>query len=157
MDDTVLKSIKHTETFRLDQPAEILFPLFSAEGEKLWVPGWDYKNISGSEDMHEDFIFLTSSHDHASTDADTIWLVKRYDPESYIVQFYRVEPGQKVGLVTVRCMEIDKNMTNVEVTYEYTALSDHGSKFIEKFTTDHYKEFIGGWKTHLLHYFESLQ
>ena len=134
-----------------------MFPLFSAEGEKLWVPGWDYENISGSEGMHEDFIFLTKAHDHSSNNQDTIWLVKKYEPENYYVQFYRVEPGQKVGLVTVRCIEVDQGITDVEVTYEYTALSEIGRKFIAHFSEDHYKEFIGGWKTHLIHYFQFKQ
>ena len=44
-----MSSVKHIEKFRIDQPIEILFPLFSAEGEKLWVPGWDYENIMGSK------------------------------------------------------------------------------------------------------------
>ena len=151
-----MNAVKHTETFRIQQPAEILFPLFSAEGEKLWVPGWEYTNISGSEATHEDFIFLTRGQDHTSTAGDTIWLVKRYDPESYFVQFYRVEPGQKVGLVSVRCLEIDKNITDVQVSYEYTALTEIGVQFIETFTPDHYKKFIAEWKTHLDHYFKSI-
>jgi len=149
----MVNSVSHTETFRIDQPAEILFPLFSAEGEKLWVPGWDYENISGSDVIHEDFIFLTMGHDHSSQ--ETIWLVKSYDPNRYYVQFYRVEPGEKVGLVTVRCDPVDKGITDVEVTYEYTALSESGRRFLEHFSEDHYKEFINGWKTHLLHYFQS--
>ena len=152
-----MNSVSHTETFRLDQPVEILFPLFSAEGEKLWVPGWDYENISGSDGMHEDFIFLTKAHDHSSADQDTIWLVKCYDPETYFVQYYRVEPGQKVGLVTVRCIEVDQSITDVEVTYEYTALSEIGMKFLEHFSADHYQEFIGSWKTLLLDYFQTNQ
>jgi len=148
-----MNTVSHTETFRIDQPVNILFPLFSAEGEKLWVPGWDYVNISGSENMHEDFIFLTHGHDHSSQ--DTIWLVKSYHPDKYYVQFYRVEPGNKVGLVTVRCIEVDENSTDVEVSYQYTALSEIGRKFLDDFTAEHYQDFIGGWKTHLIHYFHS--
>ncbi len=98
-----MSSVKHSEKFKIDQPIEILFPLFSAEGEKLWVPGWDYENIMGSNDLHEDYIFLTKNHDHASTDA--IWLVKRYEPESFLVQFYKVEPEDKVGVITVQCIQ----------------------------------------------------
>ena len=90
--------------------------MFSAEGETLWVPGWEYTNIMGSTDLYEDYIFLTKNHDHASTDA--IWLVKRYDADSHFVQFYKVEPEDKVGLITVRCTRIDQDITEVEVTYE---------------------------------------
>ena len=148
-------SITHTETFRIDQPAEIVFPLFSAEGENRWAPGWDYQPLSGTDCTQEDFIFLTKSHDHASSGEDTIWIVKRYDPQAYIVQYYRVEPGEKVGLVTVRCLEVEGGATDVEVTYHYTALSDRGRKFLASFTAEGYKEFIAGWKTHLNHYFQS--
>ncbi|MCB0226548.1 MAG: hypothetical protein KDI02_22840, partial [Anaerolineae bacterium] len=96
-----MNTIKHTTEFEIAQPIEALFPLFSPEGEKWWVPGWDYVNIMGTTDLSEDYIFLTQSHDHASTQA--IWLVKRYDPAAYLVQYYKVEPEDKVGIVTVRC------------------------------------------------------
>ena len=150
-----MNSLTHTETFRLNQPVEIVFPLFSAEGEKRWAPGWDYQPLSGTDCTQEDFIFLTKSHDHASSKEDTIWIVKCYDPEAFLVQYYRVEPGVKVGLVTVRCLEVEEGVTDVEVTYHYTALSDRGRTFLEGFTAAHYQEFIAGWKTHLNHYFQS--
>jgi hypothetical protein len=148
-----MSSVKHSEKFRIDQPIETIFPLFSAEGEKLWVPGWDYENIMGSNDLHEDYIFLTKNHDHASTDA--IWLVKRYDPESFLVQFYKVEPENKVGVITVQCIHIDKRLTEVEVTYEYTGLSEKGDEFVDGFTSTQYKEFIGEWNSLLVSYFQS--
>jgi hypothetical protein len=148
-----MSSVKHSEKFRIDQPIETIFPLFSAEGEKLWVPGWDYENIMGSNDLHEDYIFLTKNHDHASTDA--IWLVKRYDPESFLVQFYKVEPEDKVGVITVQCIQIDKRLTEVEVTYEYTGLSEKGDEFVDGFTSTQYKEFIGEWNSLLVSYFQS--
>jgi hypothetical protein len=148
-----MSSVKHSKKFSINQPIEILFPLFSAEGEKLWVPGWDYENIMGSTDLHEDYIFLTKTHDHASTDA--IWLVKRYDPESCFVQFYKVEPEDKIGVITVQCIELEKCFTEVEVTYEYTGLSDKGNEFIDGFTSAHYKEFINEWESLLKTYFQS--
>jgi len=141
-----VSTIKYTEKFKISQPIEILFPLFSAEGEKVWVPGWDYENIIGSTDLYE-------NHDHASTDA--IWLVKKHEPESYLVQFYKVEPEDKVGIITVQCIKIDDSQTQVEVSYEYIGLSRKGDEFIERFTSSEYKEFINEWNTLLDTYFES--
>lgn len=149
-----MSSIKHTEDFTIDRPVEILFPLFSAEGEKLWVPGWDYENIMGSTNLHEDYIFLTKTHDHATTDA--IWLVKRYEPESHFVQFYKVEPGEKIGIIEVKCHSLGMDKTRVEVTYEYIGLSSTGDNFVEKFTANEYKQFIAEWKQLLLKYFSSI-
>lgn len=145
--------IKHTANFRIEQPVTFVFPLFSAEGEKHWVPGWDYENILGSTELREDYIFLTKNHDHASTDA--IWLVKRYDPESYFVQFYKVEPGDKVGIITVQCARIAECLTEIEVSYQYIGLSKKGNEFVENFTAADYETYIGEWKSLLVRYFES--
>lgn len=146
-----MSRVKHTESFEFNQPIDILFPLFSAEGEKLWVPGWDYENIMGSTDLHEDYIFLTRTHDHATTDA--IWLVKRYDPAAYFVSFYKVEPGDKVGVITVQCTATGQDTTRVEVSYEYIGLSPEGNAFVAGFTSEEYRAFIGEWQTLLTAYF----
>jgi len=144
--------IRHSASFSMNEPAEKLFPLFSAEGEKLWVPGWDFENITGSPELHEDYVFVTKNHDHGSTDA--IWLVKKYEPHNYNVQFYKIEPGDKIGIITVACRQMDASHTRVEVVYEYVGLSPKGDRFIEGFTKAKYEEFIGGWKTLLDNYFD---
>ena len=148
-----MSSVRHSKKFIINKPIEILFPLFSAEGEKLWVPGWDYENVMGSNDLHEDYIFLTQNHDHASSNA--IWLVKRYDLDAYFVQFYKVEPEDKVGIISVQCFQIDESKTEVEVTYHYVGISEKGNEFIKKFTSEEYTKFIDEWEKLLLMYFES--
>ena len=130
---------------------EILFPLFSAEGEKYWVPGWDYKNVMGTTDLHEDYIFLTESHDHPARDA--IWLVKKHHPDSYYVEFYRVEPEEKVGIISVECTPNSESETSVSVSDKHIALSGSGREFVANFTSKQYKEFIGEWKQLLENYF----
>jgi hypothetical protein len=148
-----MSSIKHSRKFKLNQPIDTLFPLFSAEGEKLWVPGWDYENVMGSTDLHEDYIFLTQNHDHASSNA--IWLVKRYEPDKYHVQFYKIEPNDKVGIISVQCLSIDESITEVEVSYHYIGIDEKGDEFINKFTPEEYTRFIDEWEQLLLKYFES--
>jgi len=148
-----MRSIKHEEEFQVDQSIDVLFPLFSAEGEKYWVPGWDYINIMGSTELHEDYIFVTENHDHASSNA--IWLVKQHNPDSHFVEFYKVEPEDKVGIIGVRCRSISQSKTNVRVSYEYIALSEKGNQFITGFTKEIYKEFIGEWKQLLEIYFQT--
>ena len=147
-----MNRVRHSAGFQLDQPADILFPLFSAEGEKLWVPGWDYENIMGTNDLHEDYIFLTRNHDHTASDA--IWLVKRHQPDEYLVEFYKVEPGEKLGIITVKCSALPDAKTNVSVAYEYIALSKKGKEFVGNFTGQKYKDFIAEWQQLLEAYFE---
>ena len=147
-----MNRVRHSADYQLDQPADILFPLFSAEGEKLWVPGWDYENVMGTNDLHEDYIFVTKNHDHAASNA--IWLVKRYQPGEYLVEFYKVEPEEKVGVITVKCSALSEAKTNVSVRYEYIALSEKGNDFIRSFTSQVYKDFIGEWQQLLEAYFQ---
>lgn len=146
-----MNRVKHSADFQIAQPPEVLFPLFSAEGEKSWVPGWDYTNVMGGTDLHEDYVFITKDHDHAASDA--IWLVKRHEPNKYLVEFYKVEPENKVGVITVQCTALSETNTNVNVIYEYITLSDKGTEFIRSFTNQEYENFIGEWQQLLETYF----
>ena len=148
-----MTSIKHSTGFDIAQPVERVFPLFSPEGEKRWVPNWDYKNIMGTTELSEDYVFLTGSHDHASSGA--IWLVKRYVPKEWLIQLYRVEPEDKIGVVTVQCSRMSDHITHVEVTYQYTPLSEKGREFIDSFTIETYEKYIDEWRDLLLQYFDS--
>ncbi len=148
-----MNRVKHTAAFEIAQPANELFPLFSPEGEKLWVPGWDYENVMGSTDIHDNYVFLTKSHDHASTEA--IWLVSKYDPKGHYIQLYKVEPEYKVGIIEVRCVQLSNTNTKVLVTYEYIGLSDKGNQFIGRFTSSEFKIFIAEWEDLLITYFKA--
>ena len=148
-----MKSVEHTLAFELQQPVSEVFPLFSPEGERYWVPGWDYQNVMGTTELFEDYVFLTESHDHGTTTA--IWLVKRFDPETHSVEYYKVEPDDKIGLVIVCCVAQAAERTKVKVTYRYVALSKKGEDFISGFTAEAYEGFIGKWQSLLSQYFAS--
>ena len=146
------RTITHTAAFEINQRTEELFALFSPEGERLWVPGWDYENLMDSTGLHDDYVFRTKNHDHAGSEA--IWIVKKYEPDIYRVQYYKIEPGEKVGAICVHCHPLEKESTRVEVTYTYIGLSDSGNRFIGSFDRPAYEEFIGEWQTLLKAHFE---
>ena len=142
----------HSEEFVIGKDIEIVFPLFSPEGEKRWAPGWDYTNVLGSKNMQADYVFLTDSHDHRATTA--IWIVADYDPVKHYVSYYKVEPGDKVGKIVVQCFEQNPGYTLVKVSYKYIGLSHLGNQFIAGFTKEAYKEFIDEWHSLINAYFE---
>ena len=137
----------------MNVPIADIFPLFSPEGEKHWVPGWDYKNVMGTTELSDDYVFLTKTHDHGTSDA--IWIVKKYDPKLHFVQFYKIEPGEKIGVVTVKCTELEASKTMIRVTYKYLALSKGGEEFITVFNESTYEEFIDEWQKLLTNYLKS--
>jgi hypothetical protein len=147
--------VSHTEEFLVERGISDVFPLFSPEGEKLWAPGWDYTNLLGSMELEPDYVFLTDTHDHKS--AQAIWIVSGYDPARHYVSYYKIEPGEKVGRIVIRCYEQGRTSTVVRVTYKYIGLSDSGNRFVSSFTADAYKEFIGEWRSLLRDYFKKRQ
>jgi hypothetical protein len=140
----ISRSVSHTAEFGINQPPQSVFPLFTPEGEKLWAPGWDYENLLGTTKLHEDYLFLTTTHDHAGSGA--IWIVKKYDPDAHCIQYYKIEPGEKVGIIDVRCYESGRRSSRVRVTYTYTGLSEVGNRFVTHFTKKDYDAFIAEWK-----------
>ena len=147
----ISKFVSHTAKFEINQPVQVAFPLFTPEGEKRWAPGWDYENLMGTNPLKEDYIFLTRTHDHAANEA--IWLVKSYEPETHRVQYYKIEPGEKVGIIEVACDPSALGSTKVQVTYKYFGLSETGNRFVERFTKKDYEAFIEGWKRLIESYF----
>jgi hypothetical protein len=61
-------------SFHLDAPRERVFPLFTARGEREWVPGWDPVVLSGADERGS--VFQTRSHDGRETN----WIVVDYRP-----------------------------------------------------------------------------
>ena len=147
--------IERNSNFEINQPAEKVFPLQSPEGEKFWLPGWEYENLMGYTDLHEDYIFKTKTHSHAA--ADAVWIVKSFNPDNYLVQFYKIEPEEKIGIVTVNCEPLTNNTTKVEITYKYIGLSEKGNEFIRNFSEKDYKLFILEWKRLLEEYFQKIE
>jgi len=94
---------------------------------------------------------ILKSHDHAMS--ETIWIVSKYLPEEYTVQYYTIESGEKIGVVTVRYDQADNTSTRVAVTYKYIGLSESGNRFIEQFAKQGYDDFIGEWDVLLKAYF----
>ena len=147
----ISKSVSHTTTFAVGRPVQAVFPLFTPEGEKLWAPGWDYDNVLGTNPLHEDYLFVTRSHDHAAKEA--IWIVKKYTPENFRVQYYKIEPGEKVAIIEVACAPLPSASTEVQVTYRYIGLSETGNRFVERFTKEDYEAFLDEWRRLIESYF----
>ena len=148
-----MRTVQHKKSFEIDKTIEDVFPMFTPEGEKLWVPDWDYENVMGSTELSEDYFFTTRTHDHVTTSA--IWIVKKYHPEAYFVQYYKIEPEDKIGIVTVACTDLGVERTKVQVTYKYMALSAIGEQFISEFNQDVYENFINEWQILLKNYFHN--
>ncbi len=134
--------VERTGTFRVEQPLAQAFPLFSPEGERRWVAGWDPRYLH-PRDVPSDqpgTVFQTFHNGE-----ETEWLVLRYSAADGVAEYVRITPGSRIGLVTVRATERGGG-TDVEVTYRLTSLSDTGTRTLEAMTEESYAAMLDEWE-----------
>ena len=135
MPDTITCSAELT----VGLPRAAALALFTAEGERAWVDGWDPRHPVPGRTAGAGAVFLT---EHAG--AETTWVV--VDQHADGVRYARVTPGFTAGTVAVAVVEADDARTRVRVTYDLTALGDHGRAWLAAFA-DGYDDEIAGWES----------
>ncbi|MDT7544983.1 MAG: hypothetical protein QOE99_1093 [Actinomycetota bacterium] len=136
--------VQLTGTFTLPADVEVVMPLFTAEGERSWAPGWD-PVWADEEHRHEVGEVWTTQGPPV-----THWVTVDASPTS--VRYARVAPGDSAGLVAVACAA-SSDGTTVTVSYDLTALSPEGAARLEQFQAG-YDEMLAHWQhftTHALH------
>jgi hypothetical protein len=135
------RSVSHTGTLRVEAAPEHAFQLFTAPGERLWVRGWDPNVLSGGDGRARGTVFVTDAG------GDTAyWIVVDYDAEILHARYARIAPGTRAGTVEVFARDDGAGATEVEVTYELTALSDEGEHQLAEFDSEAYARMLGEWE-----------
>jgi hypothetical protein len=128
-------------SFHLDAPRARVFPLFTAQGEREWAPGWDPKVLSGAEQRGS--AFQTRNHEGR----ETIWIVIDYRPSEGRASYARLAQGSNIGLVDVICTEPPAGGTDVSVAYTLTPLDEDAEHFVRHFLEpDTYARMIEEWR-----------
>ena len=112
--------------------------LFTPSGERRWADGWDPTFPAATEDETlPGTVFQTSSH------GTVTWVVAGREPGRW-VRYALVEPGERAGTVEVRCDPGPEGATIATVTYEMTALSQSGERWLRDFAAG-YEAFLAHW------------
>src|SRR5688500_5125686 len=115
---------RQRSSFRLPVPPEEAFELFTAEGERRWVAGWDPVILSDCGATEPGAVFLT---DHGGE--PTIWTVLEANRGAGRLAYSRVSPGRRAGTVYVS-LAGDRDGTRVEVAYDITSLGSDGDEAV---------------------------
>src|SRR3954469_20701546 len=126
-----------TGTFMLSAPIDRVMPLFTAEGERAWAPGWEPSYADS--DLHEVGQVWTTAGP-----PETTWVTVQADDTC--VRYARVALGNSAGIVTVTCRP-SGNGTEVTTSYDMTALSAAGEKRLAEFASS-YDEMLEHWRLH---------
>jgi hypothetical protein len=147
----VPKSRTFSGTVTLRAVPSEAFPLFSPEGERAWVPGWNPDLLFPiGVDWAEGQLFCTREEY-----GDAIWIVSRLDVLKWNVLYYRVEPGRYVARIEVRVLPHDDVDSQVSIEYSCVGLSEAGNNDIEAMSPSAYDEKMKRWSAWLGTYLES--
>jgi len=124
-------------------PVDEVFPLFSPEGERLWVPGWDPELLypPGVEWAQGQIFRTHEAHGEA------VWVVTRLDRAGHRAGYHRIEPGRYVAHVEVESCAAPDGGTETEVSYTYVGLSADGNREIAAMKQDDYEAKLAHWAT----------
>ena len=130
-------SVHCAEEFTVALPRDATMALFTAEGEREWAAdGWNPRFLSGERRDGSGAVFTTEHSGH------TTWVMVDHRPEC--VRYARVTDGLTAGTIAVEVVGADADRTQVRVTYDLTALSAEGDRWLEHFDAGYAAE-IASW------------
>ena len=134
-----MRRFRDSVTITVPLAAEEAMPLFTARGERRWVEGWEPEFPAG-EPSEEDVgtVWVTVAGDRS-----TYWVVAAKDPGS--VRYGRTTPGFAAGTVEVRVRGSDAHETQLDVTYDLTALTEEGAADLDGFA-EGFQADVGSWE-----------
>ncbi|HRP09269.1 MAG TPA: hypothetical protein PLL69_12360 [Gemmatimonadales bacterium] len=116
--------------------------LFTPEGERSWVPGWEPEYLfraGGGDEI--DTVFRTR---HGG--AETLWIVLDHDREGGTIAYSRLTPSLHLGTVTASVEGIDQRSCWVEICYELTGLTPEGNRKLAEMTPKAFASMLEQWE-----------
>jgi hypothetical protein len=140
--------VSRSFTQHLCAPADKVFPLLCPVREREWVKDWRPKLVISESGVAEPgCIFVTPG-----IPEDALWLMTDHDPVHHRLEIIKIIPGMVMGTITVRIAADGDAGCTADITYAYTALSDHGKRAVGEFTEEHFVNFMKTWELELNHY-----
>ena len=130
--------VRLTGSFVLAGSLGAVLPLFTAEGERQWAPGWEPVWVDESHEHEVGEVWTTGGP------PSTTWVT--VDAGADHVRYARVALGESAGLVTVTCAE-SSGRTTVTVDYDVSALSEAGADRLHHFAAG-YDDMLAHWQEH---------
>jgi hypothetical protein len=127
-------------------PFDIAWPLFGAEGERAWAPGWDPRFLWPPEPIDQQGMVFRISHELGTA----IWVNTAFDKTAKRIQYVYVIPDVVLTVISLRLMASGET-TQVEVTYERTALSESAADRVADVAKGD-KSAGGEWSRQIDHY-----
>lgn len=142
------RQVSCTGSFELPCNAQVAFPLFSPEGERGWVTGWDPRPVFPEKIAFErDTVFREGKGDN-----DAIWMIIDADWKDYRAEYVRVAPASHTAHVVVKVTALEAERTTVTVSYTVTAFGANAGIMLEAFSEEAYAAKMHDWEKRIVVY-----
>ncbi|MGA8492619.1 MAG: hypothetical protein WB711_19505 [Terriglobales bacterium] len=120
--------VRNEFAFTVHAPYKIVAPLFGPEGERGWAGGhWDPQFLYPQPAQDTQGAVFTIRHGHHQA----YWINTSFDTEARHFQYVYFIPEAMVVLIDVRFSGADPENTNVDVSYERTALNPEANQRVK--------------------------
>ena len=137
--------VSHIYTQHLNAPPPAVFELLCPLRETEWVNDWRPKLVLSESGFAEPgCIFITPG-----IPEDALWLMTKFDRETFELEIIKVIPGVVIGRITVSLAADGEDTCIADITYAYTSSSDPGARALVEFTDAHFKSFMVTWDNQL--------
>lgn len=144
-------TIELAGTVSVSLPVDEAFPLFSPEGEKLWIREWAPEPLYPAGAVWEQGQIFRTQEERGPG----VWVISALDRGAHTVEYFRVESSRYVARVRVRCEADGAARTRAHVSYLFVGLTGAGNDDIEQMTREAYTEKMQRWGRMIQEYLDA--
>ncbi|MGA7401742.1 MAG: hypothetical protein WCC99_11670 [Candidatus Sulfotelmatobacter sp.] len=144
------QQVSRTGSFELQCAVDTAFPLFSPEGERDWVKGWDPKPVFPERiAFARDTVFR-----EGKAGEEAVWTIVDADWKMHRAEYVRVAPGSHTAHVVVQIESLAAEQSEVVVSYTVTAFGEHAKSLLEAFSDKAYVGKMRDWQEQISLYLQ---
>lgn len=141
----VTQQISRSGSFELACPARTAFPLFSPEGERAWVDGWNPTPVFPKTiEFRRDTVFRQGDGSE-----EALWTIVDADWQAYRAEYVRLAPRSHAAHIVVQVEAVEPARCKVTVSYTVTAFGENLAGVLATFSEAAYAEKMRGWQRNL--------
>lgn len=146
-----VQQVKREGGFELACSADTAFPLFSPEGERLWIKEWNPTPIfPDTIEFRRDTVFR-----QGTGDGDAIWTIVDTDWKSHRAEYVRTAPASHAAHIVVKVDPAGPERCYVNAAFTVTAFAEHGYALLESFSENGYSAKMKAWQRQITEYLET--
>jgi len=151
--ERVIKQISRVGSFDLPCSADAAFPLFSPEGERVWVKGWDPRPVFPEAiKFRRDTIFSTGEGEQ-----EAVWTILDADWQTHRAEYVRVAAASHAARILVQVEAVTAQSSRVTLGYTLTAFGNDAEQLLDGFSESAFSARMNNWQQQICQFLPDRQ